>query len=132
VNNSGDVIGTVNNDSSLLTYLTITGGQMPYTVAQTPSSLLPCGIKLRTTYELSSPLNCTEFTSSTALLAGRQDVTLGMHDIFVQDGNDVLLFAPDMNIRRGPDDCADPANGPGGKGCEQNAFCVDAIKFDGS
>lgn len=54
-----------------------------------------------------------------------------MTNLFVQDKNDVETVAPDMQVRRGPDDCDNPENGPGGQPC-QNALCVDTIKFDRS
>lgn len=55
-----------------------------------------------------------------------------MSDLFVQDGSEVEVVAPNIEMRRGPDDCADPTNGPNGQGCSQNAVCVDETKFDES
>lgn len=49
---SGMASAAVNNDTLFETFLTISGGQMPYTVVQQPGSALPCNLSFQVTYVL--------------------------------------------------------------------------------
>jgi len=127
---AGEARANVNNDDSFSAFFTIEGGQTPYTIV--PNNELPCNMSFSTTFQLSSSLTCPQFIETPARASGREAFTLQMGELFVRDGNDVVSLAPDIAIRRGPDDCGDAANGPNEQFCDQNAPCVDRDAFDGS